>query len=319
MTRAVVTGGAGFIGSHVVERLLARGDEVIVLDNFSSGKVENLARVKRNGKLRIVRGSILNQALVAKTLKNVDIVIHEAGIVSVTKSVSQPITVFRENVEGTLRLLEESRRASVRSFVFASSCGVYGNAKILPTNEEALIAPISPYAASKAAAEQFCTAYYRTYGLGTICLRYTNVYGPRKATGLYGGVVTKFAERLFSHFPPTIFGDGKQKRDFVYSSDVADATVRASNCASARGSIINIGSGIGISINALAQLMSELTNNRHIGSVRCKPRVGDVSNSCADTRRARDLLNFKCRVPLRDGLAKFLSWYKETIRQNKTQ
>ncbi len=319
MTVALVTGGAGFIGSHIVEQLLKQGNHVIVLDDFSSGTQENLAKVIDNKNLQISKGSILDRNAVVQALKGVDVVFHEAAIVSVRRSIDEPITVGRMNVGGTLTLLEESRKASVSTFVFASSCGVYGEAKVLPVNEDSLLAPRNPYAASKAAGEHFCSAYNRTYGFATVCLRYTNVYGPRRAIGPYSGVMVKFAERLASNLPPLVLGDGKQTRNFVYATDVAEATVRSSDCTDAHGRSINIGSGVAISINELAELMSGITGMSHIGISRAEARPGEIVHSRVDTSLAKQLLKFDCKVGLRDGLTQFTSWYNKKTKEDSCE
>jgi UDP-glucose 4-epimerase len=307
--KALVTGGAGFIGSHVVENLLARGWEVTVLDDFSSGRRENLASVAGNSNLQIVEGSVLDNATVAETLKDVDTVFHEAAIVSEVRSRENPVITNRVNVEGTLNLIDELRKSDVGRFVFASSCGVYGDAKELPVTEGTPMAPRGPYAASKAAAEQYCMAFHRTYGLHVVCLRYTNVYGPRRSVGPYSGVMIKFAERLLSNQSPVIFGDGEQTRDFVYSTDVAEATVKAAESPKTDGMAMNVGTGIPTSINELARVMAELTGKTNLGVVREEARPGEIRFSQADTGLARRILGFECKVTLREGIKSFLSWY----------
>jgi UDP-glucose 4-epimerase len=214
------------------------------------------------------------------------------------------------NVEGTLRLLDESRKAQVERFVYASSCGVYGEARELPIREDAPMAPRSPYAASKAAAEHYCLGFYRTYGLKVTCLRYTNVYGPRSASGPYSGVMASFAERLLKDQPPIVFGDGEQTRDFVYSTDVVEATVRAGESPDAVGTMMNVGTGTATSINQLARVMAEITGKTHLGVVRAEPRPGEIRFSQADTRLAKRMLDYECRTSLREGIRNFLTWYE---------
>jgi UDP-glucose 4-epimerase len=304
-----VTGGAGFIGSYVVERLLARGWDVVVLDDFSSGKEEKLAAVIGHKKLRIIRGSILDGRIVADALRDVDTIFHEAAVTNVQRSIDDPLTVNRVNVEGTLNLLDESRRTDVRHFIFASSCSVYGNASVLPISEDSPLAPRNPYAASKAACEHYCTAYSSTYGLSVVRLRYTNVYGARRAVGPYAGVMLNFAECLARNKPLPIFGDGTQTRDFIYSTDVAEATARSAEYQNIGGAI-NVGTGVATSINDLARMMSEIAGKIDLGTVRAEPRIGEIMHSQADTRLAKNILNFECRVSLREGLGEFLMWYK---------
>ncbi len=303
-----MTGGAGFIGSYVVERLLARDWDVVVLDDFSSGKEEKLAHVIGHKKLRVINGSILDGRIVADALKDVDTIFHEAAVVNVQRSIDDPLFVNRVNVEGTLTLLEESRRTDVRRFIFASSFSVYGNASVLPISENSPLAPQNPYAASKAGCEHYCTVYSLTYGLRVIRLRYTNVYGARRSVGAYAGVMVKFAECLARNKPLPIFGDGTQTRDFVYSTDVAEATVRSAEYQNVDGAI-NVGTGIATSINDLARIMSEIAGKTNLGTVRAEPTTGEIMHSQADTRLAKNILNFECRVPLREGLSEFLMWY----------
>lgn len=310
MARALVTGGAGFIGSHVVENLLARGWEVTVLDDFSSGKAENLATVAADRDLRIVRRSILDREAVTQSLVGIDTVFHEAAIVSQVLSVENPLMMNRVNVEGTLNLLNESRKARVSSFVFASSFGVYGDAGEAPIKEETVMAPRSPYAASKAAGEHYCLAFHRTFGLSVVCLRYANVYGPRCSTGPYGAVIAKFAEQLLSDQPPVVFGDGGQTRDFVYATDVAEATMRAAESRNANGMVINVGTGLATSINELAEVMAEIANKTALGVTRAEPRLGEIKFSQADTSLAKRTLGYECRTTLREGIRKFLTWYR---------
>ncbi len=309
LAKALVTGGAGFIGSHLVEHLLAHGVNVTVLDDFSSGTIENLSQVTGNSSLEIVRGSVLDRAALVNALKGVDTVFHLAAIVSVARSLEDPLLVNRVNVEGTLTLLEESRKASVNRLIYASSCAVYGNAKKLPVNEEAPLDPMNPYAASKAAGEHYAMVYQRTYGMGVVFLRYTNVYGPRAAIWPHVGVMTKFAERLLSNQPPVVFGDGEQTRDFVYATDVAEATARAAKNSQAIGMVINVGSGIATTIKELAQIMADVSGRRHLEASRGERRRGEIRFSQADTNRAKKVLGFESKVSLREGIGNFLSWY----------
>lgn len=306
--RALVTGGAGFIGSHIVEALLLHGWEVTVLDDFSFGTRQNLTTVLQNKQLRLIDGNILNRETVAAALNGVDTIFHEAAIVNVMRSHEEPTLVNQVNVEGTLNLLNESRKTDVRRLVFASSCGIYGDVKQLPIKEDTLPAPTNPYAASKVASEQYCFAFHRAYGLEVVCLRYTNVYGPR-SVGPYSGVMGKFAERLLSNQPPVIYGDGEQTRDFIFSTDVAEANLLAAEATSGIGAAINVGTGVTTSVNELARIMAEITHRPKIGVTRAEPRRGEIRFSQADTSLARRILNFEARIGLREGLAKFITWY----------
>ena len=309
MSNVLVTGGAGFIGSHLVEHLLARGANVTILDDFSSGKIENLSQVTGHRNLHIVKGSVLDGEAVANVLKGVDTVFHLAAIVSVARSLEDPLMVNRVNMEGTLAVLEESRKACVNRLVYASSCAVYGNAEQLPIKEETPLHPMNPYAASKTAGEHYAMVYQRTYGMDIVCLRYTNVYGPRAGIGPYSGVMTKFAERLLDNQPPVVFGDGEQTRDFVYATDVAEATAQAAVSPQAIGLAINVGSGIATTINELARIMAEVSGRRQLKALRTEPKLGEIRFSQADTNRARKILGFESKVNLREGVTNFLAWY----------
>jgi len=308
--KVLVTGGAGFIGSHVVEQSLARGWDVVVLDDFSSGRLQNLETVADHGNLRILEGSILDSTILSKAISGIDVVVHEAAIVSVVRSIEDPSTSCRVNVEGTVSLLHEARKAGVSRVVYASSCGVYGDAKKLPTKESDPVEPRSPYAVSKAAGEQYCRAFHWALGLDTVCLRYANVYGPRRSVGPYSGVMVKFADRILRDEPPLIFGDGQQTRDFVYSTDVAEATILAAEKPGASGKVINVGTGVSTSVYDLARTMARAAGKANLDVVKERPRPGEIRFSQPDTNLAKEILHFEYRVPLRDGVRKFIEWYR---------
>lgn len=307
--KALVTGGAGFVGSHVVENLLSHNWDVIVLDDFSSGREQNLIGVLSDKRLVLVKGDILDSAIVSKLVVDCDVIFHLAAMVSNVKSFENPVLVNTVNVEGTINLLENARKKDLRRFIFASSCGVYGEARSVPIKEDATLAPCSPYAASKASAEQYAFAFHRTYGLEVVALRYTNVYGPRQSVSPYSGVITQFAEHLLNDQPPVIFGDGKQTRDFVYSTDVADATLKAALSAKAPGMAINVGTGLATSVIELAKLMAKTAGKSHLKAVNAEPRPGDVKQSQVNTALARTLLGFQTKVSLSEGLSRFMNWY----------
>ncbi|MGD0177143.1 MAG: NAD-dependent epimerase/dehydratase family protein [Candidatus Bathyarchaeia archaeon] len=316
--KALVTGGAGFIGSHLVEQLLSGGWEVTVLDDFSSGRKENLAAVMADKNLRIVNGNILDADTVANSLAEVDACFHLAAVVSNIKSLENPRMVNEVNVSGTINMLEAARKAEVDRFVYASSCAVYGEAQTLPVKEETPLAPRTPYAASKAAAEQYCTAFYRTYGLGVTCLRFANVYGSRRSVGPYSGVIVQFAERLMNDHPPLIYGDGLQTRDFVYSTDVAEASVLAAQNPNSTGMVLNVGTGVATSINDLAALMAKILRKAHLGVVREEPRAGEIKFSQVENSATKRILGFEPRVRLDEGVGNFLKWYAEKDRKTET-
>lgn len=304
--RVLVTGGAGFIGSHTVDKLLAEGFEVTVLDNLRSGSLENINAHKDETGFRFVQGDIRDARIVKDLVSTVDYVIHLAALVSVPESVQDPDLTHDINVNGTLNLLRASVNSGVERFVYASSCAVYGNAERLPINEECPANPQSPYGASKLAAERLVQKYYANFGLQTVCLRYFNVYGPRQAYSDYSGVITQFLKRIEKDLPLMVFGDGKQTRDFIYVEDVVDANLLALKYTKATGEVFNIGTGVATSINQLANTLLEITDKKNLRIVHCKARKGDIRHSVADISKAREKLDYNPKVPLKDGLRKLL-------------
>ncbi|MDI6884654.1 MAG: SDR family oxidoreductase [Hadesarchaea archaeon] len=304
--RVLVTGGAGFIGSHVVDGLVDKGHAVTVLDNLSSGSRENLRAHLANPDFRLIKGDIRDGKAVKKSLSGVDAVVHEAALVSVPRSIREPRLAHEVNVEGTLSLLRASKQAGVERFVYASTCAIYGESNRLPITEDAPLKPNSPYASSKLAAEENCRTFSAIEGLPTVSLRYFNVYGPRQSAGEYAGVMVKFIQRLRNDQPPIIYGDGKQTRDFVYVSDVVEATLLALEREGVAGKVINIGTGKETSINKLCELFLKLTGKTHLKHLHRAPRPGDISRSQADTSKARKLLGFEPKVSLEEGVKKML-------------
>jgi len=302
-----VTGGAGFIGSHLVDRLIDEGFEVVVLDDFSTGSLENLRLHVGKDNFHIVKGDVRNRVDVKKAVEDVDYIFHLAAIVSVELSIKNPVLVEEVNVGGTLNLLEESLSLDLKKFVYVSSCAVYGNPKYLPIDEEHPTKPLSPYGVSKLTAEHYCKVFYRIYGLKTVCLRLFNVYGPRQAVGPYSGVIAKFVDRLKNGKPPIIYGDGKQTRDFIFVEDVVDACLRAMDSKKCVGEVVNIGSGIETSINELAQVISRLFGIEEVKPVYAESRVGEIRRSCADISKAKKLLEFKSKISLEEGLRRFIA------------
>jgi nucleoside-diphosphate-sugar epimerase len=305
--KVLVTGGAGFIGSHIVDKLMLEGHEVVVLDDLSSGNLKNIENHLDESGFRFMEGDIRQTRAVEKALDGVDAVIHEAAIVSVPLSIKNPALTNEVNIFGTLNLLEASLRAKVKRFVYASSCAVYGAVLELPINEDAPLRPLSPYASSKLAAEEHCKAFYENSGLETVRLRYFNVYGPRQAAGEYAGVMLKFLERIRGDQPPIIFGDGEQTRDFVHVSDVAEATLLALNRESAVGEVFNIGTGEVTTINRLCEIFLELTGKTHLKPIYANANPGDIRHSQADITKAVKLLGYRPKVSLERGVREFLN------------
>jgi len=305
--KVLVTGGAGFIGSHVVDRLMSEGNEVVVLDDLFSGRLDNIKRHLKEPGFRFVEGDIRQSRTVEGALGGVDAVVHEAAIVSVPLSIESPALTNEVNVLGTLNLLEASLKADVKRFVYASSCAVYGAASELPVNERAPPNPLSPYAGSKLAAEEHCKAFYKNHGIETVCLRYFNVYGPRQAAGEYAGVMVKFLERIRGGQPPIIFGDGEQTRDFIYVSDVVEATLLALHHPKAAGEVFNVGTGEAVTINQLCTLFLKALDRLDLKPVHEDAKPGDIRQSRADITKARQVLGFRPKVSLEDGIKRLTS------------
>ncbi|MEM3184791.1 MAG: NAD-dependent epimerase/dehydratase family protein [Candidatus Hadarchaeales archaeon] len=302
--KVLVTGGAGFIGSHLVEGLLSRGYEVVVLDDFSSGKISNLPVNIGEDKLRIIRGDVRNRLDVRRAMGGVFGVIHTAAIVSVPFSVENPEVSWDVNVEGTRNVLEEAAVEGVEKFVFISSCAVYGESPNLSIPESKPPSPLSPYAKTKLEGERLCINFSKG-GLPVVILRYFNVYGPRQPPGEYAGVMVKFAEKIKAGEPPVIYGDGKQTRDFIFVSDVVRATLMAFD-KMPKGEIINIGSGKAITINELCRIFLKLSGKENLKPIHAPPRPMDIRHSWADISKASELLGFKPEIEIEDGVRRFL-------------
>lgn len=307
---ALVTGGAGFIGSHLVEALVLRGHTVRVIDDFSTGKSENLQSVA--SQIDLIEGDIRDSETVRSAVDGADWVFHQAALVSVPLSITNPVRNHIMNVDGTLNLLDAARHAGVRRFIYASSAAIYGDSAELPKAETMLAAPISPYGLSKLIGEQYARLYSRLYGLQTVGMRYFNVYGPRQDPGSpYSGVISIFMARLQAGARPTIYGDGQQTRDFVFVSDVVEANLLAATApASAAGQVFNVSTGRGTSILDLWVTMQRIAGTDIVPAF-AEERPGDVRYSRATYARAREILGYKPRVALADGLRQTLAWSRE--------
>jgi UDP-glucose 4-epimerase len=310
ITRVLVTGGAGFIGSHIVDRLLDQDFQVRILDDFSTGSLENLVH-KKTGNPQLIRGDIRHPMLANKVMKDVDAVFHEAGLVSPILSVRNPKLVEDINVKGTLNLLEASTRFDVKRFIFASSAAVYGSVPHIKLKEEMAPRPTTPYGISKLAAEYYVGIFNELYGIRTISLRYFNVYGPRqriRRNSSYASVIPIFINRLSRNLPLTVYGDGQQTRDFVYVKDVVDANVLALQCEGPK--VFNIGSGKRVTINRLAAHLKELESKMDIGNSYFPPRPTDIRHGYADISRAKKTLGYTPRFSIQEGLKETLAWYR---------
>jgi UDP-glucose 4-epimerase len=305
--RALVTGGAGFIGSHLVEELLRMGASVRVLDNFSSGKRENLEAF--HGDLEILEGDLRDEEAVKAAIRDVELVFHLAAFISVPQSMVDPEECFAVNVAGTIKLLEAARRAGVHKIVLSSSTAVYGNPDTFPTGEEAPQRPLSPYALSKQVNELYARLYTQTFNLPVTALRYFNVYGPRQRPDSdYAAAISIFTRRLVNGEPITIFGDGKQSRDFIFVKDVVRANLRASESDSA-GEVFNVCTGCETSLLDLLETLSEVFPRQP--EVRFKaPRPGDIYRSKGDPEKAAAILGFRASTSLTSGLAQTIQWMK---------
>ncbi|HTY74089.1 MAG TPA: SDR family NAD(P)-dependent oxidoreductase [Candidatus Nanoarchaeia archaeon] len=301
MSNILVTGGAGFIGSNLILLLLRNDYHVTVLDNLSTGKMENLQELKKNPNFRFILGDIRSQENVNAALEGIDAVVHLAALIDVSASVAEPLFTHDVNVTGTLNMLQEAARRRVERFVFASSTAVYGDTKTLPVTEETPFQPISPYAASKAAAEAYCSTYAGCYGLNTVRLRFFNVYGPKNENSPYSGVITKFLQKAQSNQTLTIEGDGEQTRDFIHVSDIAQALMAALKGKNLQGDVFNVCTGKPTSINTLASTLSAVLG-KNLKTVHAQARVGDIRYSYGDPSKAERGLRFRAKVDIAEGL-----------------
>jgi len=310
MTTYLVTGGAGFIGSHIVEALVKRGGCVRILDNFSTGKRENLSKVSHQ--IEIVEGDIRNSPLCVQVMKGVEYVFHLAALHEVPRSVELPFETHEVNVTGIMNLLLAARGEGVKRFVYASSSAVYGNSPVLPRCEDMMLSPISsPYAVSKLAGEYYCQLFSHLYGLETVSLRYFNIYGPRQDSASdYAGVIPKFIFALLSNKAPTIYGDGEQTRDFVYIADCVSATIAACFKPGLSGDVLNIGTAQRTSVNQLCLHLQRILRREvspHFGP----PQPGDIRHDYADIEKAKNLLSYQPSWDIDLGLAETAAWYRE--------
>jgi nucleoside-diphosphate-sugar epimerase len=306
----LVTGGAGFIGSHMVEALRKRGDRVRVADNLVTGKRSNLAHVEG---VEFLDGDLADAAFARRAVDGVEYVLHQAAIPSVPRSVEDPITSNRANIDATLSLLVAARDAGVRRVVYAGSSSAYGNAAPLPKREDMATGPLSPYALQKLVGEQYMQMFTDLYGLSTVTIRYFNVFGPRQDPGsAYSGVISLFVRYLVEGRAPTIHGNGEQTRDFTYVTNVVDGALRASQADTpVSGQVINVATGTRISLNDLFNTLKSITG-ANLEPVYGATRAGDVRDSLADITRARDLLGYAPLVGLEEGLRETVAWYVST-------
>lgn len=306
---ALVTGGAGFIGSHIAAALTERGARVRIIDDLSTGHRENLDEI--GGDFDFIHASLLDEAALERVLDGVELVFHQAAIPSVPRSVEKPRETHRACVEATFALLEAARRRGVRRVIYAASSSAYGDQPTLPKSEEMRPDPLSPYAAAKLVGEYYCQVWTRTYGLETVALRYFNVFGPRQdPSSPYSGVISRFIAALMKGERPVIFGDGEQSRDFTYVDNVVQANLKAAESSRAVGQVINVANGERITLNRLLEVLKELTGRREVAPEYHPPRPGDVRHSLADITRARELLGYEPAIGLEEGLRRTIEWWE---------
>jgi nucleoside-diphosphate-sugar epimerase len=307
MAHYLVTGGAGFIGSHMAEELVRRGERVRVVDSLITGKRQNLSHLPQ---VEFMHGDLAKPGVARAAVEGVDYVLHQAAIPSVPRSVEDPITSNRANIDASLNLLVAARDARVRRVVYAGSSSAYGDTPSLPKVETMPTAPLSPYALQKLVAEQYCEMFTKLYGLETVTIRYFNVFGPRQdPSSPYSGVISLFISALCENRRPNIYGDGEQTRDFTYVANVVDGALKACHAAKASGEVINVATGGRISLNHLFRTVRSLVGAT-VEPVYGEPRAGDVRDSQADIQKARTLLDYEPIVSFEDGLASTVAWYR---------
>jgi len=304
-SKVLITGGAGFVGSHLVDSFLLEGYRIVVLDNFEFGRMENVNVHLKNENFVFVEGDIRDRKTVRRAMKGVDAVIHLAALIDVEESVKNPCETFDVNVTGTFYVLEEAVRSGVQRFVYASSTVVYGDTDQLPLCEDFPFKLLSPYAASKASSECYCMAFHETYGLETVVLRYFNIYGCGQEHNPYGGVVIRFVKNALKGKPLTVFGNGNQTRDFVYVDDVVRATMLALENSDAVGKVFNVCTGTATSVNDLVCALEDIVG-RKLRVNYSAPRKGDIRYSYGDPLLAKKMLGFEAKTELRSGLERLL-------------
>ena len=312
MAKYIITGGAGFIGSNIAQKLVTMGNIVKVIDNLSTGNLNNLAEVRDN--IEFIEGDIKDLNLLKKEFKGFDYVLHQAALCSVPRSINDPISSNTSNIDGTLNVLVAARDNSLKRVVYASSSSVYGNALSEYKSEDLPVNPLSPYALTKLTGETYTRLFYKIYGLETICLRYFNVFGPHQdPSSQYSAVIPKFISMMIKGESPIILGDGTQSRDFTYVQNNVQANILAATAAQGAGEAINIACGQSISLNELVNLINqELGTN--IKPVYQDERAGDIKHSKADISKAKKILNYEAKFDFLSGLKETIQWYKKQIK-----
>ncbi|MBU0568973.1 SDR family oxidoreductase [bacterium] len=304
----LITGGAGFIGSNIAEKLVKEGEDVRILDNFSTGRRENIAPLL--DKIKLIEGDLRDLPAVKEAVKGIDYILHQGAIPSVPRSIASPIESNEANANGTLNLLVAARDEGVKRVVYASSSSVYGDTPELPKREDMRPNPLSPYAVAKLAGEYYCQVFFKIYGLETVCLRYFNVFGPRQdPTSQYAAVVPKFITAILCGKSPTIYGDGLQSRDFTYIENVIKANLLAAQSPEAPGKVYNMACQKRFTLLELIDVLNEILGTK-IEPVHADPKPGDVKHSLADITRAKNELGFKVEVDFKEGLKRTIEWMR---------
>ena len=310
MAHYLVTGGAGFVGSHLVEELARRGERVRVVDNLITGKRQNLAHIPN---VEFLHGDLAEMAVAQQAVSGIDYVLHQAAIPSVPRSVEDPVTSNRANIDASLNLLVAARDAKVKRVVYAGSSSAYGNTPTLPKVETMPTAPLSPYALQKSVVEQYCQMFTALYGLETVTTRYFNVFGPRQdPSSPYSGVISLFISALCDGRQPKIYGDGEHTRDFTYVANVVDGVLRACHAPNVAGEVINVATGGRVSLNHLFRTVRDLVGAK-VEPIYAPPRAGDVKDSQADITKAKTLLGYAPIVSFEEGLDKTVAWYRTSV------
>ena len=312
MGNSLITGGAGFIGSNMTRFLLEKGESVRILDNFETGRNENIEPIR--GDIDLLEGDVRDKESVKKAVSGVDAVYHLAALGSVPRSLKDPITTHDVNVNGTFNVLLAARDANVKRLVLASSSSIYGENAVLPQHEELPLAPISPYGGSKAIGEILLKSFYEAYGLESLSLRYYNVFGPRQdPASQYAAAIPLFVSALMRDTPPTIFDDGEQSRGFTYIDNVMNANYLAATCGKATGEAINISTSDAVTVNTVVNTIKELLGKNHIEPIYTDPRPGDIKHSLADISKAKNLIGFEPSISFDQGIRRAIDWYRENL------
>lgn len=306
----LVTGGAGFIGSHLVDALCKENENVVILDDFSTGKMDNISHIKN--RIKKVKGSILDVKLIKRAMRDVKIVFHEAAVVGVVRAYKDPLRTLEVNLKGTINVLETARMFDVERFISASSSEVYGETSELPIEEERPLSPISAYGVAKLAGEAYCKAYFKNYGLKTTILRYFNVYGPRQDVTAGSWVIPNFALGMLRNKPPVIYGSGDQTRDFTYIKDAVNGTLLSAKKRKAVGETFNLGTGREVKIKELAHLFIKIAG-KNLKPIYSRPRPFEISRRRADITKAKKLLGYHPRIGLEKGIKETLDYLDRAL------